>query len=244
MTFRVAATPLDKKVQSMQVFIAGSGKLASELLEHLVSSTEFTVSAWTDEPEVADRCIVVHAGSGRQLDGIAKFCRQTSSALVELSTGSSLEGSNPAFPVVLCPNTNILMLKFMCMLERSGGFYKGLDVSLTESHQAGKTSVPGTAVVMAQAIGLAPTQIESVRPPDQQVNKLGIPPDQLSRHAFHRIEIKDGSCSVTLETRVYGNAPYASGVQKILAAVCRRVLSGELQPRIYAITELIESGWL
>ena len=226
--------------QSMQVFIAGSGKLATELLDKLHPNKQFAVSRWSGEPENDARIIVVHAGSGREMGEISSYCQRTSSILVELSTGSAIDGAQTAFPVVLCPNTNILMLKFMCMLERSGSLFAGAQISITESHQSSKTSVPGTAVSMANALGLNPSGIKSVRSTLQQQTDINIPPEHLARHAFHRIQILDGPCAISMETRVYGDSPYADGVQQIIGAIQKL----ELQNRAYSINEFIENGWI
>ncbi|MFZ5502960.1 MAG: dihydrodipicolinate reductase [Pseudomonadota bacterium] len=224
----------------MQVYIAGTGKLATELLERLIPQDGLAIERWSSASKSVIKSIVVHAGSGREVVAISDFCSKTKSVLVELSTGSSIEGTLPNFPVVLCPNTNILMLKFMCMLERSGEMFKGCQRQITESHQASKTSVPGTAVQMARSLGIAERAIVSVRDAAQQASELQIPSDHLARHAFHRITIQDGSCSISMETKVYGDAPYASGVQQIIGAVSRQVLEN----RIYSITEFIENGWV
>lgn len=224
----------------MQVYIAGTGKLATELIEKLVPQHELSVARWPGASAPNTRSIVVHAGSGREIGSIADFCSRTASVLVELSTGSSLEGTHPDFPVVFCPNTNILMLKFMCMLERSGAMFNGCEIQVIESHQASKTSVPGTAVQMAGALGVAASRITSVRDTSQQVDELHIPHEHLARHAFHRITLHDGPCTVSMETRVYGDSPYASGVQQIVAAIHQRAL----ESRVYSITEFIENGWV
>lgn len=226
----------------MQVFIAGTGKLATELLDTLTPNGGYLVSPWPAEAGAEGPAIVVHAGSGREIDAIAAFCQRSASVLVELATGSTLEaaGAPAGFPIVLCPNTNILMLKFMCMLERSGPLFAGSQIRVTESHQASKTSVPGTAVAMAQSLGVAPSAIVSVRDRSQQQQDLGIPPAHLGRHAFHRIEIQDGPCAIAMETRVYGDSPYASGVDQIIRAIQQRAL----EKRLYSINEFIENGWV
>lgn len=224
----------------MQVFIAGAGKLSTELLEKLSPSNGLTISPWPAQPGSNAKSIVVHAGSGREMGAITDFCARTSSVLVELATGSSLEGSQPQIPVVLCPNTNILMLKFMCMLERSGAMFKGYQIQIAESHQSSKNSVPGTAVQMAKSLDVCSSEITSVRHAEIQASDLKIPIEHLDRHAFHRVTIQDDSCAISMETRVYGESPYASGVQKIVEAVLCR----ELQPRVYLITEFIENGWI
>ena len=225
----------------MQVLVVGTGKLATELLgSHRLAPATCRVMAWSDPARGNVRSIVVHAGSGRELPAAIEFCRATGSPLVELSTGSDLETGSHDFPVVLCPNTNILMLKFMSMLETSGHLFRDCHISVTESHQAGKTSVPGTAVGVAQSLGVPAQDIHSVRDPAEQRDALQIPDDQLGRHAFHRIRIEDGACSLQFESRVYGASPYADGVSRIVEAVRQH----ELEPRRYSIVEFIHNGWL
>lgn len=224
----------------MQVIVVGSGKLANELLGALPARGENQVFRWADEGLRTEKSIVVHAGSGRELEAVNAFCASTLSPLVELSTGSVLELRAVGFPVVLCPNTNLLMLKFMAMLERSGHLFRGYRIGLTESHQAPKSSVPGTAVSMAQALGLAQDEIQSVRDAEVQRGVLQIPQEHLSRHAYHQVLMEDGACSVKLETRVYGDAPYAAGVAHIVAAVREQ----PLENRRYSIMEFIDNAWL
>lgn len=224
----------------MQVLIVGSGKLAAELFNELSLEPPLVVARWPSAALGHDRAVVVHAGSGRELDDVIAYCRETGSVLIELSTGSRLEGASPAFPVVLCPNVNILMLKFMNMLARGGRLFEGYRVQLTESHQAGKQSAPGTAIAMAQSLGLSAKDVVSVRDRDAQSTALGIPAEHLDRHAVHAILIEDGDCRISLETRVYGASPYAKGVAKIVSAVVAR----PLENRVHAIDEFIEQGWL
>ncbi|WP_419689060.1 dihydrodipicolinate reductase [Burkholderia theae] len=240
----------------MQVLVVGTGKLANELLgSHRLDPATCRVMPWSDraqndarhndarrsDAQRSDaRSIVVHAGSGRELADAIAFCQSTASPLVELSTGSDLETGTHDFPIVLCPNTNILMLKFMSMLETSGHLFRDCEISLSESHQAGKTSVPGTAVGIGQSLGVRPEDIRSVRDPDVQRNEFAIPDDQLGRHAVHRIRIDDGACSLQFESRVYGDTPYADGVSRIVEAVGQH----DLEPRRYSIVEFIRNGWL
>jgi 4-hydroxy-tetrahydrodipicolinate reductase len=196
------------------------------------------ISPWEGRPEEG-RSIVIHCGSGRQLAEVAAFCGQSGSPLVELSTGTGLAATT-LFPVVECANSNILMVKFMAMLASCGHLFKGHPVRLTESHQAGKTTVAGTAVQMAACLGLPPQEIRSIRDPQVQARDLGIPADRLGRHAYHLIEIGDACASIRVETRVEGAQPYAEGV----AAVVRAIRSRPLENRRYTIEELVQNGWL
>jgi 4-hydroxy-tetrahydrodipicolinate reductase len=227
----------------MQVIIVGTGKLATELLNASTAPNASPAVPWAQRGAPV-RAIVVHAGSGRELPEVVDYCQATQSVLVELSTGSALEALVPtlvpAFAVVLCPNTNILMLKFMRMLAHSGHLFANYPIRLTESHQASKTSTPGTALSMAHALGLRECDVQSVRDPQVQQQALHIPPEHLGRHAFHRITIEDPACSITLETRVYGASPYADGVARIIEAI----RSNALEARLYAVDELVERGWL
>jgi 4-hydroxy-tetrahydrodipicolinate reductase len=230
----------------MQVLIAGTGKLATELLNALQLASPLQLAAWAQRGDdlapnlTPARAIVVHAGSGRELDDIIAFCTATHSPLIELSTGSAIEAAPRAFPVVLCPNTNILMLKFMAMLETSGHLFSAYRVLLTESHQASKTSVPGTAVDIARSVGLSADAIVSVRDAAVQHTRLSIPEDALGRHAYHQVLIDDGACRIQLETRVTGDAPYAQGVAQIVAAVAAH----PLDDRVYPVMDFVHQGWL
>ena len=221
------------------IIVVGSGKLARELLAELPSLCPAPVLSWP-QPAQERPAIVIHAGSGRSLAEVVHYCRETASVLMELATGSALENQPTAFPVVLCPNTNILMLKLMSMLATSGELFRNHPVRVTESHQAGKTSVPGTAVTMAEALGVAAAKIVSIRDPQVQEKELGMAPEHLARHAYHRIEIGDAGTSIVLETRVTGSTPYAAGVARIVAAIATH----RLDKRLYHINEFIERGWL
>lgn len=225
---------------SMQIIVVGTGKLATELLRSLQVDSGCQLISWDNRAHSADASIVIHAGSGRELAAVTAYCEATQSPLIELSTGSDVESAQHAFPVVVCPNTNILMLKFMAMLAKSGHLFQNHDIQLTESHQAGKTSVPGTAVTMARALGLEDSDVHSVRQADVQRDELKIPEAHLARHAYHRIVIQDGACSLQFETRVYGDSAYADGVGRIVAAV----RAHPLENRSYSVMEFVDNGWL
>lgn len=224
----------------MVVIVVGSGKLASELLTSLKSEDSYQVIAWADVTALQKNSIVVHAGSGRELEDAVAYCRKTGSTLVELATGSEIAHREVDFPVVLCPNTNILMLKFMAMLAASGHLFKNYKIKVIESHQAEKSSVPGTAVSIADSLGVQPKEIRSVRNRTEQKENLKIPPEYLSRHAYHQILIEDSLSSVVLETRIFGPAPYSEGLEKIISAIC----SNKLESRRYNVIEFVENGWV
>ncbi len=221
----------------MNILIVGSGKLARELLNDLKFDSALS---WEKRPKGNEFSIVVHAGSGRELDDVFAYCRRTQSILVELSTGSAVEGMESEFPIVLCPNVNVLMLKFMNMIAKAGNLFRDYDISFVESHQAQKKSTPGTAVFMADALGLFDKDIVSIRDREIQKNKLDISEEHLARHAVHQIQIEDGGCTLKLESRVFGDSAYAPGVSQILEVLMEQ----KLDSRVYGVDEFIDKGWL
>ena len=222
------------------IVVVGAGKLAAELLNVLPSMLSAKVIAWAVGAMAEAPCVVVHAGSGRELDDVVLYCSKTASTLVELATGSAITNHQINFPVIVCPNTNILMLKFMAMLATSGHHFKDYSIKVIESHQADKSSVPGTAVGIAKSLGLPGDKIQSIRDPQEQKDILRIPSEYLSRHAYHRIEIEDTVCRLSFETRVFGRSPYAEGVAQIVSAA----RSNALGNRHYDVMDFIENGWL
>lgn len=225
----------------MKVLIVGSGKLASELLNELIFAAPVVVERWNNRNStVKEPSVVVHAGSGRELDEVLAYCHDTNSILIELATGSEIECYPLTFPIVVCPNTNILMLKFMNMLAKSGKLFADYRINLIESHQAEKKSTPGTAVTIAHSVGLSADDVISVRDREKQMTLLQVPLEHLGRHAVHSMIIEDGVCRLLFETRIYGSSPYADGVSKIVTAAT----TCNLEKRIYAIDEFVENGWI
>jgi dihydrodipicolinate reductase len=159
--------------------------------------------------------------------------------LVELSTGLETETLQPKFTLIVCPNTSLLLLKTMHFMKLYGGYFASNEISITESHQASKTSAPGTAYSFADSLKFPHHKVKSIRDPEVQ-NAIGIPKEYLDKHAYHKIVIKDGTDEVTLETKVLGHNTYAQGVQKILEAV----LQNTFEPRRYSVIDLIEMGWV
>ena len=210
-------------MEKFAILVIGRGKLATELLGGLQSPAVSRVLPWDkrDTPQ-ADPVIVVHAGSGRELDDAALFCSATGSMLLELSTGGSRVPAEPDFPVIICPNVNMPMLCFMAMIKQAGGYFRGRDIRITESHQASKSTKPGTAIHLARSLGVPEAEIHSERDPKVQNEALGIPPAFLDRHAYHEIVIRDPEVEIRLQTRVLGKSAYASGLAQVIEMLSRR----------------------
>jgi len=220
----------------ISVLVVGRGKLAEELLYGLDSTSVDHVTRWDDRNfEECRPCLVVHAGSGREIDAVVQFCTQTGSVLLDLSTGDSKLPDMTRFPVIICPNVNLQMVYFMAMIKQSSKHFRGQDIKITESHQASKRSKPGTAIYLSRSLELPENEIKSERDPKIQEEVIGIPSEFLDRHAYHQIVIKDADIEIRLETRVYGKSAYAAGLSKIIDIIDLR----RLDPRQYDIVDLV-----
>lgn len=221
----------------MDVLVVGQGKLAQELLEGVKSPVIDRVLPWADRDQAAGKgCMVVHAGSGREMNEVIEFCTQTHSTLLELSTGDSGLPKRLSFPAVICPNVNMAMLSFMAMVRGAAPLFKGMEIEISESHQASKKTRPGTAVYLARALGKSEKEIFSERDPVRQ-QEIGIPEPFLDRHAWHQILIREGGVEIKLETRVLGESAYADGLSRII----EQIASQPISPGYHDIVDLIRA---
>jgi dihydrodipicolinate reductase len=210
-------------VEHYVVFIVGSGKLAEELLRELSGPAIARVVRWSERnPREDAPGIVVHAGSGRELEDVTGFCARTGSMLLDLSTEGSRFPETTGFPVVICPNVNMQMLRFMAMVRYASRHFRGQDITVAESHQASKSTRPGTAVYLARSLGVPEAAIRSERDPKVQQEVLGIPPAFLDRHALHAITVSTPEVEIRLEARVLGKSAYASGLAQVIDILVRQ----------------------
>jgi len=225
----------------MKLFVVGSGKLANAIINSQISVQSSEIVHWeTHYQTFAERAIIVHAGSGRQLHECVEFCKRTKSVFIELSTGLETETMESDFPLILCPNTSILVLKTLNMIKAQGLSFEKYTISITESHQSTKKTEPGTAYTFAKAVQFPLEKIVSIRDPEIQQCKIGIPPEYLDKHAYHKLVISDGNDQVTIETKVLGHDSYARGVKAVIEAV----VNLQLENKKYTVLDLIDKNLL
>lgn len=221
----------------MNIFIVGLGKLANAILTSDFSHQSCgNVLKWdTKFQHIQEKAIVVHAGSGRQLQECIEFCSKTKSVLIELSTGLKTEDIEPDFPLIICPNTSMIVLSTLKMIGVNSRYLENYEISIMESHQSTKTTEAGTAIAFANALKLPLDKIKSIRDSKVQENEIKIPKEYLSKHAFHRIVIKDDDEEIIIETRILGHNSYAKGVKKII----EKILESNLADKKYNVWEII-----
>jgi 4-hydroxy-tetrahydrodipicolinate reductase len=226
---------------SMKIVVVGSGKLANAIVTSDLCRNLGELVTWEQlDQTLIEKVIVVHAGSGRQLKECFAYCSATKSIFLELSTGLETEKMNPDFPLIICPNTSLLVLKTLNLLKRNGRYFENYKISITESHQSTKVTEPGTAFAFADALKVPTNQIASIRDPEVQRNFIGIPNEYISKHAYHKIVIQDGSDEVTLETKVLGHDSYAKGVGAIIEAMIKH----PLENKKFTVLDLIDQNLL
>jgi dihydrodipicolinate reductase len=222
------------KENEQTIIIAGSGKLAQSLINGFSQTSN--VIKWDNfDKSIKHKNIVIHTGSGRQLQECLDYCNESKSVLMELSTGTNIEQLHNNCPVVICPNTAIPVLKIIKLINDYGKDFSQYKVRIIESHQKEKKTVAGTAMVLAQALNVPNERIESIRDIEIQKNTLGIPEEYLNLHAYHKIIVEDIGCEIKIETKVLGHDAYVSGVKKIID----RIDKMNLKNKKYQVLEIL-----
>ncbi|WP_293906376.1 dihydrodipicolinate reductase C-terminal domain-containing protein [Sphingobacterium sp. UBA5670] len=227
-------------MNTKKAFVVGSGKLANAILKSDFSIPTVELLPWQSSGTTTSPSIVIHAGSGRELKDCLEFCARTGSVLIELSTGLETEKLETTFPLIICPNTSILLLKTLFMLQQFGHNFRDYEISIMESHQSSKTTEPGTAYHIANSLHVPHERVISIRDAKTQAYKINIPVAHLEKHAYHQIVIKDQNDEIKIETKVLGHDSYSSGVKKIIEACIKNKLANKR----HTVLDLVDMGLL
>lgn len=225
----------------MHLIIAGCGKMAEALFAFC---QEFGIDHVPFDPHrfhidrYVGRSVAVHLGSGRQLEKLHTYCANHSIPIIQGSTGQKLPDSLKT-SIVDAPNLALPIVYMLGLIPDVHFRLESLGVpkcTVRESHQATKTSLPGTAVKFAEGVKLEKSDILSVRDPKTQ-RLLGVPEEHLGRHGYHWITWAFPDLEVEFVTKVKGLRPYAFGA----ATIARNLLAGlsTLENRLYPATSFI-----
>lgn len=227
------------------IYVAGHGKLASKIhtdLKKIAQGQDLLIEDvinWDHHSSGnadTSRVLCIHAGSGKQYQEMLSYCQNNHTPLFQCSTGIIYPEElfiDIPFIFVDAPNFSVMIVKFLYMLEELGSIFHEYDISVIESHQSAKTSLPGTAREMAKSLAVGPESIKSIRDTEIQQNKFEIPEEHLGLHALHVIDIGTDDCRITFKTQVYGLNPYLVGMAKLLRNI------DMLSPGKYTITDLV-----
>ncbi len=196
----------------MHLIIGGRGSLAKAIVSQC-DELSIGHSSFDPNAEPPAQSIAVHcSGSGSILPTMILYCEQYSIPLIQASTGQTLPAEVHTV-VVDAPN---LALPIVFLFGAVKTLHAGLSrcgtpsATIHESHQKSKTSVPGTAVTFAKAMGLSSADVFSIRDPEQQLI-LGVPPEHFDRHGYHWLTWEFPNLEVEVRTKVHGLRPYALG---------------------------------
>jgi len=200
----------------MDVCIVGRGKLAQALLTKLEGK----------RMDAGPARALIHAGSGREMPQAIAYCTKHKIPLIQASTGI-VAPENPPFAYIEAPNLAMDVLRFV----EAASLFKGAAITLTESHQATKKSLPGTARLIAERLGIE--KIDSIRDPKVQKERFQLSEEELSSHAIHNLCIERAGVQIYLEVRITGLEPYVAGAKEIL-----KLDLESLEDGFYKISEL------
>lgn len=227
-------------MKKAQIVIAGCGNMAQVLTALCQEDSDresFEFTEGMTRPD-SQNVVAVHFGSGRQLPVLIEWCHSNGVPLIQGSTGQTLP-DKVSVSVVDAPNLSLPIIKLLSqvlpVLQQAFG---DMEVTVTESHQETKESLPGTAKVMAGAFSVAEEDIVSVREPGIQ-RQLGVPEESLDGHGYHWINFQGQGVNITLSTKVNGRQTYAEGALAIADILSQSRI--ELQTRVYKVTDLLES---
>ncbi len=149
---------------------------------------------------------------------------------------------------VIAPNMSAPMVVVQAMLEHASQTFpnslEGWRLSLTESHQAAKKDVSGTAkawLPLLQNLGFTlEDDISSIRDSHQQ-QALGV--SNLDGHAYHWVKAHspDTTNSLELVTRINGRSTYADGTLKAIRFLRDRVRDG-VKGQVYSMIDVLKAG--
>jgi len=152
---------------------------------------------------------------------------------------------------VIAPNMAKQIVGFQAMMEYAAttfpGIFSGYDLSVRESHQAGKADTSGTAKAVVacfnrMGIDFSPDDIVMERDPAVQRSDWGIPETHLSGHGWHtyRLTSKDKTVVFEFQHNVNGRDIYAEGTLDAVSFLKERINDGQ-SGRIFTMIDVLKS---
>lgn len=154
-------------------------------------------------------------------------------------------------PSVIAPNMAKQIVAFQTMIEFLANefptAFSDYKLSVVESHQKTKADTSGTAkavVASFQKMGFdfSEKDIELVRDEKQQLERMHVPQDALSGHAFHTysLDSADGSVHFEFQHNVCGRHVYAEGTVDAVAFLAEKLKEGKARP--FNMMDVLRSG--
>jgi len=151
---------------------------------------------------------------------------------------------------VIAPNMAKQIVGFQALMaygaEEFPDLFKGYQLTIRESHQAGKADTSGTAKAMVgyfnrMGIPFKADQIEMERDPERQLNIWGVPTDHLKGHAWHTYTLTSADHTVMFEFKhnVNGREVYGEGTGDAVVFLDRQIAAGA-RGRIFSMIDVLK----
>lgn len=223
-----------------RLIVIGNGKLADAILNNYtrLSGSSVAVGKYLKNSSADPGTVFIHTGSGRQYRESLDLAVLSGAAYIQAATEKNIKLKEPdtgKIVFISSPNLDLNIIRFFRWLRLGKNLFRNEEISVTESHQESKSSLPGTALKICSILGIDESKLVSIRDPELQ-KKLGI--KNLEQHAYHKIEIGNSASLISLETRIEGLLTYVKGLIKIVKII------PELQKKNYEIEDLLEYNLL
>ncbi|MCL5438845.1 MAG: dihydrodipicolinate reductase [Patescibacteria group bacterium] len=154
---------------------------------------------------------------------------------------------NSEICAVIAPNMAPHMVIMQALIEKTASEFpdalSGWQLAVTESHQATKKDVSGTARAWSPKLELLGAHLAgdiiSIRDPQEQAG-LGI--QELEGHGYHWFELKspDGKASLKISTAVEGRSPYVDGTLMAINFLEKRIKEGA-RGQVYSMVDVLKA---
>ena len=225
----------------INLVVVGQGKLANAIISTLPeldrnSGIFNNIQTYGDQTNLATPAIIVHVGSGRQYQECLTMALKHRCIFIQAATEKDIPMKPPTPGEIIfinAPNLDLRLIKLFYWLKLGSDLFQQDEITITESHQATKTSIPGTAYRMCDILGIDHSNVASIRDPDLQ-RELQI--KTLDQHAYHQLLIGSGESQIKIETKIEGSASYVKGLYEILNSIPKTPV------RNYEVEELLVKG--
>ena len=218
--------------------------MGGKLLEELKEKSELAKNIFDEVSAV-----IYLEKDGKRYAEIMCFCNIYDIPLINLSTGINRRTSQ-AITFIDAPNIDIgILRKIKVFKMNTEGFRDNpekYEAYITEAHQSGKKSVPGTAKVLQEILGvICHPQIGSIRSP-YMAKLMGVPEYDLSGFGLHLVEIYEKESNENgVRRRVFKEEFYVSGRDSYVKGLVLLLdIIPSLEKRYYHINEIVEEGLL
>jgi len=153
---------------------------------------------------------------------------------------------------VIAPQMGKQVVAFQAMLEFMAdsfpGAFSGYKLDVTESHQRTKVDTSGTAKDVVKSFAklgspIKEASIQKIRDVQTQQDKLQIPDQYLTGHAYHtyRLTSEDGTVSFEFQHNVRGRQIYAEGTVDAALFLAKKVREGS-EKKLFNMVDVLREG--